>query len=158
MLARLHVRRGFLGTRGGTSGRSFRCRATVPRVGDTVGAVFGVGLFFIALALALVFNTTDVPPRWGNQSTAILFAEAASAAPPGARQVGGAALAAVNLRAGCVAGGGGGGGGKGSGESGVEILVKGETTETESTLGETTDDAGGNKTGRRGLARRALAR
>lgn len=158
MLARLHVRRGFLGTRGGTSGRSFRCRATVPRVGDTVGAVFGVGLFFIALALALVFNTTDVPPRWGNQSTAILFAEAASAAPPGARQVGGAALAAVNLRAGCVAGGGGGGGGKGSRESGVEILVKGETTETESTLGETTDDAGGNKTGRRGLARRALAR
>ena len=156
MLARLHVRRGFLGTRGGTSGRSFRCRATVPRVGDTVGAVFGVGLFFIALALALVFNTTDVPPRWGNQSTAILFAEAASAAPPGARQVGGAALAAVNLRAGCVAGGGGGG--KGSRESGVEILVKGETTETESTLGETTDDAGGNKTGRRGLARRALAR
>lgn len=155
MLARLHVRRGFLGTRGGTSGRSFRCRATVPRVGDTVGAVFGVGLFFIALALALVFNTTDVPPRWGNQSTAILFAEAASAAPPGARQVGGAALAAVNLRAGCVAGGGGGGGGR---ESGVEILVKGETTETESTLGETTDDAGGNKTGRRGLARRALAR
>lgn len=158
MLARLHVRRGFPGTRGGTSGRSFRCRATVPRVGDTVGAVFGVGLFFIALALALVFNTTDVPPRWGNQSTAILFAEAASAAPPGARQVGGAALAAVNLRAGCVAGGGGGGGGKGSRESGVEILVKGETTETESTLGETTDDAGGNKTGRRGLARRALAR
>jgi hypothetical protein len=158
VLARLHVRRGFLGTRGGTSGRSFRCRATVPRVGDTVGAVFGVGLFFIALALALVFNTTDVPPRWGNQSTAILFAEAASAAPPGARQVGGAALAAVNLRAGCVAGGGGGGGGKGSRESGVEILVKGETTETESTLGETTDDAGGNKTGRRGLARRALAR
>ena len=158
MLARLHVRRGFLGTRGGTSGRSFRCRATVPRVGDTVGAVFGVGLFFIALALALVFNTTDVPPRWGNQSTAILFAEAASAAPPGARQVGGAALAAVNLRAGCVAGGGGGGGGTGSRESGVEILVKGETTETESTLGETTDDAGGNKTGRRGLARRALAR
>lgn len=158
MLARLHVRRGFLGTRGGTSGRSFRCRATVPRVGDTVGAVFGVGLFFIALALALVFNTTDVPPRWGNQSTAILFAEAASAAPPGARQVGGAALAAVNLRAGCVAGGGGGGGGKGSRESGGEILVKGETTETESTLGETTDDAGGNKTGRRGLARRALAR
>jgi hypothetical protein len=155
VLARLHVRRGFLGTRGGTSGRSFRCRATVPRVGDTVGAVFGVGLFFIALALALVFNTTDVPPRWGNQSTAILFAEAASAAPPGARQVGGAALAAVNLRAGCVAGGGGG---KGSRESGVEILVKGETTETESTLGETTDDAGGNKTGRRGLARRALAR
>ena len=54
--------------------------------------------------------------------------------------------------------GGGGGGGKGSRESGVEILVKGETTETESTLGETTDDAGGNKTGRRGLARRALAR
>jgi hypothetical protein len=158
VLARLHVRRGFLGTRGGTSGRSFRCRATVPRVGDTVGAVFGVGLFFIALALALVFNTTDVPPRWGNQSTAILFAEAASAAPPGARQVGGAALAAVNLRAGCVAGGGGGGGGKGSGEAGGEILVKGETTETESTLGETTDDAGGNKTGRRGLARRALAR
>jgi hypothetical protein len=155
VLARLHVRRGFLGTRGGTSGRSFRCRATVPRVGDTVGAVFGVGLFFIALALALVFNTTDVPPRWGNQSTAILFAEAASAAPPGARQVGGAALAAVNLRAGCVAGGGGGGGGR---ESGGEILVKGETTETESTLGETTDDAGGNKTGRRGLARRALAR
>ena len=113
MLARLHVRRGFLGTRGGTSGRSFRCRATVPRVGDTVGAVFGVGLFFIALALALVFNTTDVPPRWGNQSTAILFAEAASAAPPGARQVGGAALAAVNL------GGGGGGGGGGEGRGGV---------------------------------------